>query len=1058
MPSTRSSPSTPRNENNSPEEQVYHIASNNDPVYQSSMPDNNVAISALRTTMPVPEASIAQTSTIRHWKSPTASSRIDSCSEPSCDLQQQPTESPLYPPLTCEELGYRPLNLAEALTYLDRVKLQLQERPEDYKEFLDIMRDSKSDDVNVSTVVKRITYLFREHPLLIDGFNAFLPSGYRIDSDIERQDDTTYDTAAISEARSMPAHSPDSSRHSIYPTYDDTLKIQSQNGQDFYGSRQESMQFSCAISFINKIKTRFSDDENRYSRFMSILKTHILYGSPIQEVHTQVQDLFSDADDILEEFERFLPRNLRQGSSELTEQTMSPSDASLVHDISISEKREESDKKRLILSSDIPKNTKRIKTGHGMDEDHSNAFRTGILFDDLLEFTITMEESEFFDRVEEHIGNKATYDAFLKLLNTFSQRIIDRNTLVDRAESFLGGDEALFAWFKEYIGYEDAERGACASLTNRPDASSKSCGPSYRLVPKSWRNQRCSGRDPLCWEVLNDEYVSHPTWASEDSGFVSSKKSQFEEMLHRIEDERHEYDMTIEANLNTIALLEEIEEQLSNLSTTDKEHVCLLPDLGGAPKTIYHRAIRKAFGNEKVPEIIELLHNKPVQMVPILLKRLKQKNEDWKREQQERNKVWRDLELKNYYKALDYRSVSFRFNDKKATSRKTLVNEIQALQLEQSQVDDNVFSLWRPNPQYTFFFTDREIFKDISSLLFVFLERQQTYNAEECRRMRTFVESFLRQIFVAKEDHVARNRRDSADTMYDRVNLSVPESNVKTGKIEDEERPKHETRINFLGNDAIYCFFRLYQIAYERLLKMKMLDTEYQKDPRKAKRENKAELQLDVKNKRYHAVPMDFSRGYYNALLQLINGLFAGVTDPPVFEECSRYIFGTHSYIIFTIDKLIASIARQDPECQSLSIQLLGDSEEVFESEDNDGYDEYINSYSDWSSATIGVDQKDLTKTFLDRNMQRVVCELKDDTYYMYSGLRYKICRETYHLFKAIGTCDAFARQSCGGSKHNRTTSKWKRWLESDVGWRRGVQNVFETEKQARELLQNGQP
>jgi paired amphipathic helix protein Sin3a len=37
----------------------------------------------------------------------------------------------------------------------------------------------------------------------------------------------------------------------------------------------------------------------------------------------------------------------------------------------------------------------------------------------------------------------------------------------------------------------------------------------------------------MCWEVLNDEYVSHPIWASEDSGFVASKKNSYEEELHR---------------------------------------------------------------------------------------------------------------------------------------------------------------------------------------------------------------------------------------------------------------------------------------------------------------------------------------------------------------------------------------------------------------------------------------------------------------------------------------------------------------------------------------------
>lgn len=40
-------------------------------------------------------------------------------------------------------------------------------------------------------------------------------------------------------------------------------------------------------------------------------------------------------------------------------------------------------------------------------------------------------------------------------------------------------------------------------------------------------------------QVLNDTWVSFPSW-SEDSTFVSSKKTQYEEHMYRCEDERFE--------------------------------------------------------------------------------------------------------------------------------------------------------------------------------------------------------------------------------------------------------------------------------------------------------------------------------------------------------------------------------------------------------------------------------------------------------------------------------------------------------------------------------------
>lgn len=44
---------------------------------------------------------------------------------------------------------------------------------------------------------------------------------------------------------------------------------------------------------------------------------------------------------------------------------------------------------------------------------------------------------------------------------------------------------------------------------------------------------------PCDVQVLNDTWVSFPSW-SEDSTFVSSKKTQYEEHIYRCEDERFE--------------------------------------------------------------------------------------------------------------------------------------------------------------------------------------------------------------------------------------------------------------------------------------------------------------------------------------------------------------------------------------------------------------------------------------------------------------------------------------------------------------------------------------
>lgn len=67
----------------------------------------------------------------------------------------------------------------------------------------------------------------------------------------------------------------------------------------------------------------------------------------------------------------------------------------------------------------------------------------------------------------------------------------------------------------------------------------KRLGASYCALPKSYVQPKCSGRTALCKEVLNDTWVSFPTW-SEDSTFVTSRKTQYEEYIYRCEDERFE--------------------------------------------------------------------------------------------------------------------------------------------------------------------------------------------------------------------------------------------------------------------------------------------------------------------------------------------------------------------------------------------------------------------------------------------------------------------------------------------------------------------------------------
>src|SRR5690606_3297949 len=89
------------------------------------------------------------------------------------------------------------------------------------------------------------------------------------------------------------------------------------------------------------------------------------------------------------------------------------------------------------------------------------------------------------------------------------------------------------------VGIRDRERLSSEVAMEIDYASCKRYGASYRALPSNYPQFTCSGRTALCKEVLNDTWVSFPSW-SEDSTFVTSRKTQYEEYIYRCEDERFE--------------------------------------------------------------------------------------------------------------------------------------------------------------------------------------------------------------------------------------------------------------------------------------------------------------------------------------------------------------------------------------------------------------------------------------------------------------------------------------------------------------------------------------
>ena len=152
-----------------------------------------------------------------------------------------------------------------------------------------------------------------------------------------------------------------------------------------------------------------------------------------------------------------------------------------------------------------------------------------------------------------------------------------------------------------------------------------------KLTVSKERYKKCSGRDDLCNSVLNDEWASHPTWASEDSGFIAHRKNTYEEQLHKIEEERHDYSLNIESAARAIQLLEPIVQQIAVMTDDERASFLLPPHFGGQTgTTIFERVVKKVYGREIGLQVIQEMQMRPCGIVPIVLSRIKMKEEEWK--------------------------------------------------------------------------------------------------------------------------------------------------------------------------------------------------------------------------------------------------------------------------------------------------------------------------------------------------------------------------------------------------------------------------------------------
>merc|ERR1712029_247438 len=207
-------------------------------------------------------------------------------------------------------------------------------------------------------------------------------------------------------------------------------------------------------------------------------------------------------------------------------------------------------------------------------------------------------------------------------------------------------------------------------------------------------------------EVLNDTWVSFPSW-SEDSQFVSSRKTQYEEHIYRTEDERFEFDVVLESNRDTIKVLECVQKKMSRMPPEEAARYRLDDSLGGTSPTIHQREIQKQF-----------------------------------------NKIWRDQNEKYYLKSLDHQGMIFKQNDIRAIRSKSLLNEIETLYDERhEQIEQNGGAVVTGVPHLKLQYRDKTVLDDAANLLIHHVKRQSNIHKEDKQKIKALLKQSLPDIF-----------------------------------------------------------------------------------------------------------------------------------------------------------------------------------------------------------------------------------------------------------------------------------------------------------------------
>ncbi|GFR95892.1 paired amphipathic helix protein Sin3a, partial [Elysia marginata] len=422
-------------------------------------------------------------------------------------------------------------------------------------------------------------------------------------------------------------------------------------------------------------------------------------------------------------------------------------------------------------------------------------------------------------------------------------------------------------------------------------------------------------------------------------------------------------DYVIETNFSTIKCLEGVLKKMNRMPQDEAAKFRLDNSLGGTSECINRNSIQRIYG-DKANDIIEGLKKNPVIAVPLVLRRLKAKDEEWREAQKQFNKLWKEQNEKFYLKSLDHQCANFKQHDIKAIRGKSLLNQIEAI------YDERVDTEEAPpqGPMLTFTHEDRTLIEDAGNLIIHHVKRQTGVDKEAKSKIKVLVKHLVPDLFFAPRGELSDDDGDAIDDMdLDEEENAVngqrtsetskrakdkstggattsstsgdggDEKSKKKGMNGVKKEPKEEPGAGedgeedkggekteesggaaedddndrytlFYCNTTWYIFLRLHQILCARLLKAYSLTQKLIQDEELTKHERKESVAKALRLR----TPLEVEvQDYYPYFMDMVRAVLDGNMESSQYEDTMREMYGIDAFQFFTMDKLVQNVVRQ---------------------------------------------------------------------------------------------------------------------------------------------------